>query len=618
MGKFQLLFFIVTYCVMGMGISFGQGDRCETIQPFCAGTNQYVFPNSHPGNSNQASAQPGPYYACLSFQPYPAWFFLQVETSGDLEFLLSQNTRPDGSGAGLDVDFIVWGPFLRQDDFCSSESLSADKVVDCSYSALAVETVTIRNARADEFYVVMITNFAGSGEGNSAGYIQLQQTNTTGGSTDCSIVGSALGPDLQICGEEQVILDATNEQASEYRWYIFNESISTYELLPGETGPTLTVTETGNYQVTVFSEEFNSEASDDILVEFFDIPEAFEPSPVYGCAEEDNYYFDLYSAGEELIGPNEGDYSLGFYSSTEEYESGNQISNPVNFQGEDGQILYATIINEATGCESMPVELRLVISPPPDLEIDPITAICVTSEGRILSPVSLGEDLGGGYIYQWDPVNDPDGNGVQNPVFNITELPRQEVYTLRLIDRESGCEITYRTEMKIFSQPVEVVTQISGSDFEGGYTVTATAIKGIGEETSYEYRLDNGEWQENPTFTGVGGGTHRIYAREINGCGDPVSNQFRLIGYPRFFTPNFDGYNDTWNVINDANSSIRSVHIFDRYGKLLKEINPNGKGWDGTFNGREMPADDYWFLIKFEDIDTGGQQEFKGHFTLRR
>ncbi|PAM94419.1 hypothetical protein B4N84_12820, partial [Flavobacterium sp. IR1] len=52
---------------------------------------------------------------------------------------------------------------------------------------------------------------------------------------------------------------------------------------------------------------------------------------------------------------------------------------------------------------------------------------------------------------------------------------------------------------------------------------------------------------------------------------------------------------------------------FDRYGKLLKELLPNSAGWDGTCNGQNMPADDYWFAFT---LPSG--QEIKDHFSLVR
>jgi gliding motility-associated-like protein len=134
---------------------------------------------------------------------------------------------------------------------------------------------------------------------------------------------------------------------------------------------------------------------------------------------------------------------------------------------------------------------------------------------------------------------------------------------------------------------------------------------------AYEYRLDDGSWQLQLDFSNVKPGVHTVSARDIYGCGSLTSGSFRLIGYARFFTPNGDGYNDTWNVINDAQISIYKVLIYDRFGKLLKQLDPRGGGWDGTFNGAAMPADDYWFVVDLRDKNTGETSEFSGHFTLK-
>ncbi|NRD23372.1 T9SS type B sorting domain-containing protein, partial [Winogradskyella litoriviva] len=59
-------------------------------------------------------------------------------------------------------------------------------------------------------------------------------------------------------------------------------------------------------------------------------------------------------------------------------------------------------------------------------------------------------------------------------------------------------------------------------------------------------------------------------------------------------------------------------YIFDRYGKLLKQLSPDGSGWDGTFNGNLMPTSDYWFTVEYDEPTTDIRKEFKAHFTLKR
>ena len=86
-----------------------------------------------------------------------------------------------------------------------------------------------------------------------------------------------------------------------------------------------------------------------------------------------------------------------------------------------------------------------------------------------------------------------------------------------------------------------------------------------------------------------------------------------VIGYPKFFTPNGDGINDTWQVEGVTFQPNSKIYIFDKFGKLLKKIDPNGLGWDGIYNGKVLPATDYWFMVELDDGRT-----HRGHFSLVR
>jgi gliding motility-associated-like protein len=89
-----------------------------------------------------------------------------------------------------------------------------------------------------------------------------------------------------------------------------------------------------------------------------------------------------------------------------------------------------------------------------------------------------------------------------------------------------------------------------------------------------------------------------------------------LINSPKFFTPNGDGFNETWNIIGLPVQNKSVIYIFDRYGKLLKELDPNGPGWDGTYNGYPLPSDDYWFSIAYTENNVA--REYRSHFSLKR
>jgi gliding motility-associated-like protein len=129
------------------------------------------------------------------------------------------------------------------------------------------------------------------------------------------------------------------------------------------------------------------------------------------------------------------------------------------------------------------------------------------------------------------------------------------------------------------------------------------------------YQMDFGPLQESNIFTSVTPGTHHIKVTDAAGCTD-LSDEILILGYPNFFTPNEDGFNDTWNVIGLKDQPDAEIYIFDRHGKFIKQISSTTEGWDGTMNGQPLPSTDYWFRAEY--TDKGQRKEFKSHFSLVR
>jgi gliding motility-associated-like protein len=128
---------------------------------------------------------------------------------------------------------------------------------------------------------------------------------------------------------------------------------------------------------------------------------------------------------------------------------------------------------------------------------------------------------------------------------------------------------------------------------------------------NYEFSINGFNFQDSNVFTGLISGSYTVYVRDKNGCG-VTEDEIFLLMYPKFFTPNSDGYNDTWSIKFSYIEPSLKVNIFDRYGKLLKILN-NTNSWDGKYNEYELPSDDYWFIVTRED-----GKEYRGHFTLKR
>ncbi|WP_041633009.1 T9SS type B sorting domain-containing protein [Maribacter sp. HTCC2170] len=136
----------------------------------------------------------------------------------------------------------------------------------------------------------------------------------------------------------------------------------------------------------------------------------------------------------------------------------------------------------------------------------------------------------------------------------------------------------------------------------------------------YEYAINGGEFQDDPIFIDVPPGLNSVIVNDKNGCGTSGPIEFLVVGYPKFFTPNTDGFHDFWNVLGIETLTDPVVHIFDRYGKLLKQLDETTIGWDGTFNGKPMPSSDYWFKMEYSRDDGGAlvAKTLRTHFTLKR
>ena len=172
----------------------------------------------------------------------------------------------------------------------------------------------------------------------------------------------------------------------------------------------------------------------------------------------------------------------------------------------------------------------------------------------------------------------------------------------------NGCEAAKK--FHITASGIATITGATINDFAGNENSVELEYTGTG---IYEFSLDGSYFQDNPMFNGIAAGDYLAYARDKNGCGLSVLFPLYVLDYPRYFTPNGDGFNDLWNIKNLDLLSKSTLTIFDRYGKLLKELSSKSAGWNGTFNGYELPADDYWFHVTFAD-----GKMIKGHFSLKR
>ena len=269
----------------------------------------------------------------------------------------------------------------------------------------------------------------------------------------------------------------------------------------------------------------------------------------------------------------------------------------------NAQTVYARVEVNNECAALQPIDL--IVRPLPDIDIDDTAIVCLNTHDFV--PISAGVLLNlQNYAFAWSTgetthtiyVNQPGTYTVE--VTNITNI--------------SACS-KVRT-ITVAPSDLAVVDDVVVEELSDNNTITIFVHPGNNVQTTYLYSLDspNGPWQESNFFDDVDAGIHTVYVYDTNGCGVKPYG-VSVLAVPKFFTPNGDGINDTWNIIgvNALFYENSKIHIFDRYGKLLADVNPKGKGWDGMYNGYPLPSTDYWYVVALDDGRT-----VKGHFSLIR
>jgi len=358
------------------------------------------------------------------------------------------------------------------------------------------------------------------------------------------------------------------------------------------------------------------------------------PSPLEECEIDNNGfdYFDLSLREPEILnGLNPADFDISYYEDETDAQSGNTntIADPTNFENTTilTQNIYVRVKPKLNSCFRV-VPLTLIVNPVPEIDILDRYVICLNKDDQMISSVTqtflptppIDTQLSATiYSFQWykgsiEEVNLDPSSFIIPGATNSSYSPISEgTYTVLATNMASGCRIPASTEV-VSSYPPETIEVTVTSELFSDNNILEVSVVGTGE---YEYRLDFGPWQRETLFENVRIGEHTIYVRDLLNCNE-ITQKKIVIGYPKFFTPNGDGYHDTWNIVGMTMKSRSKIYIFDRYGKLLTQISPTGEGWDGTFNGVQLPSSDYWFVLDYEDPVTGKNNQLRAHFTLKR
>lgn len=253
--------------------------------------------------------------------------------------------------------------------------------------------------------------------------------------------------------------------------------------------------------------------------------------------------------------------------------------------------------------------LTITVDQLPSFDIDETYLLCVnTNETEVVQSPNINTNLSiTDYSFVW--MNDVGEVVSTNSSYEPMVSGGYSVIVTNLL---TGCQNEDFTTV-IESSPPMLEVIMTTEPFNSNAAIEVSAL-GVG---IYEFSLDNGPWQDSPIFNNVTLGEHVVSARDKNGCG-VSSIETCVIGLPKFFTPNGDNVNETWQVKGSSCLEYANVYIFDRFGKLLKQFDLNSSGWNGIFNGENLPTSDYWYVISFKETDSDVLKEYKGHFALKR
>lgn len=324
-------------------------------------------------------------------------------------------------------------------------------------------------------------------------------------------------------------------------------------------------------------------------------PPVFNLQDIRTCSNNEYYTFNLVTAINNLLNtPSYNNLAASLYLSEEEAAQNiNRLENAENYEAYDQERFYVKVYNTITGCYSIS-SFKVIFDAVPVIPIEDTYVICPGY------PLLVNADTGSPTdTYTWS----------SNETSPEIEITQPGVYSVT-VTSENGC-----SETKYFgvnaSEPA-VITDIKTTSFSEDNSIEVT-VTGNGQ---YVYSVDGGSLQPSNVFNNLPIGYHTVEVVDLNGCSSAIATDIAILGFPKYFTPNGDGVNDTWNIFGFETLQHTNISIFDRYGKLIKVINPGDIGWDGTYNGVELPSNDYWFEAKVNDVEE--PFTFKAHFTLKR
>jgi gliding motility-associated-like protein len=269
---------------------------------------------------------------------------------------------------------------------------------------------------------------------------------------------------------------------------------------------------------------------------------------------------------------------------------------------------YVAVTND-NGCKS---KVDTFITP----IIEKIRKATIASNSPVCenSPLSLLAAAHDSTTYYWEGPK-----GFRDTALQIgfweAELTQTGKYTVRY---ENMCD-TVSTFINITVDPVPTFNIVGDSSVCEDDLTLAT----FGVDTDYDsYQWNTGEITKEITVA-----KNNFYSVTVTnqyGCITKKGKDIPTKCFPRFyapnaFTPNGDGTNDIFYLVNH-NLEIAQFTIFNSIGQVVFETRDLSKGWDGTYLGTPCKAGKYVYKIEYDTVFKGvvrSQLEHSYFFLIR-
>ncbi len=598
-NRYALLLLVLLWC----SLCYGQiATDCINAIPICNNTPTNGGTQGYGIDDFNGALSSGCLEQTLSgaIESNSAWYRFRTGASGQLGFNIGFDTSEDWDFALYQSnDCNNLGDPVRCNFFDNQDEEAFMGVgEDPTGSTTTVLYEDWLQVQPGQDYYLLINNFSNTNSGFSIQFTGNIFVTNPLDALDCSIINNLLGPPLAACDNQVVVLDATTATALSYTWYM--DTGSGFQIISGETGPTLNVTTSAMYRVQVITTAMTNIISD-VQVAFSIAPTTNPLGHETVCS--DTGVFDLSQKDSEALGIQDPSEILVSYHSTSSDALAGINALPTLYSLVPGMetIYVRNTSGSNPNCFDASESFQLTVVETPSVNFPTELFICEDTTGEI-----IGETMPNPmFSYSWD-------TGQNSPSIVVNNAG---TYTLTITNNQSGiiCDAMASVEVVVSETPT--IDEVIIEDLQENNIVEIVP----GVAGNFEFQLDDGPFQSSNIFENVAPGTHIVTINDLNGCGS-VTDTITVVGFPKFFTPNGDGSNDFWHIMGVSNLEEPVVHVFDRYGKLIHQLDENSTGWDGTFNGRDLPSTDYWFQLTY--LDTQGQRVeakyLSNHFALRR